>query len=338
MTVRISMLVFAVLTAMSWRVAPARAAEPRLSGRLRISLNAEFETSERLIRIADVAQIAGGNPFLRERVGQLDLLKLDDDESSAEVSRTLVQARLLLSGAAPDGFRVDGARVTRITAPIVRTPEDRALAAARAAIARRSSLAPDEVIVRLSQPLAAGVAQDIERTPAGELEARLATDPDGGRTRVELWVRDVGGAQRVRQIAIDVRFRQLVPVATRPLKPRQTLTEVDVELVPRDLLQRGVALTIEQVTGKALRRTVARGDVISVNDLIEPLPADEPLLIKPRDIIRVTVRKGPLTVEMPSAQALQAGREGEMIRVRNPSSGRVVIGRVTAAGEVEVPL
>ena len=334
----ILIVVGALLAAALTHAPGVHAEKPGADRRLRITLKDRVETTRRLIRLSEIAQIAGGDPLLRQRAGRLDLVQLEEHESTADISRTLVQARLLLSDAAPDGFRVDGAPVVRVVTPTNIAPEDRALAVTQTAIAERLAIAVDDVVVRLAQPIPADVVQGIQQSPVDGLEARIPATPVGGANRVDLWVRDAAGVQRVRPISVEVRFRQLVPVATRPLKARQTLTIDDVDLEPRDLLQRGVGLTLEQVIGNALRRPVVAGDVIHNTDVIAAVATDDPVLIKPRDVVQVTVKKGTLIVKLPTAQALQAGREGEMIRVRNPSSGRVVIGRVTGAGEVEVPL
>ena len=65
--------------------------------------------------------------------------------------------------------------------------------------------------------------------------------------------------------------------------------------------------------------------------------ASQPL-VKPRDVVRVTARKGSLTVTLHQAEALQSGEAGQLVRVRNLASNRVVVGKVVAAGEVEVAL
>jgi flagella basal body P-ring formation protein FlgA len=338
MTNLLRVLTALVALAACWPSPEGTAAEPRADARLRITLHQQVETSDRLVRIADVAQIVGGTPLLRERVGRLDLVKLEDDESTADVSRTLVQARLLLSDAAPDGFHVDGAPVTRVFVPINLTPEDRALAVARTAVARHLALTADDVVLRLAQPLSPYLVQAIQLTPSDQLEARVSMTPTGGNTRIELWTRDANGVQHAAPFVVDLRFRQIVPVARRPLKARDTLTADDVDMQPRELAHRGTGLELEQVLGKALRRSVVAGHILQDVDLTAPVAADEPVVVKVRDIVRVTVRKGALTLVMPAAEALQAGREGETIRIRNTNSGRVVIGRVTGAGEVEVPL
>ncbi len=64
-------------------------------------------------------------------------------------------------------------------------------------------------------------------------------------------------------------------------------------------------------------------------------PKSPPLLVRRRDVVRLVARTRYLTVTA-TGQALQDGRRGQFIRVRNLKSQRVVVGQVVDAGVVEV--
>lgn len=313
------------------------AAEPRTGDGLQISLQSEVQVADRVVRVADVARISGGNAVQRERIGSLDLAEITEEESSVEVTQGLVVARLLLGGQPPASFEVTGESATLVSWQVAQGAEQRALEAARKSIAHHLSLTTADVAVQLSQPLPADVSKLIDATEGAQLTARTATAA-GGRTRVDLWLSDGKGGQCVRAIAVEVRFRQLAPVAVRPLAARQKLIAEDIALETRELPQRGVALTIDQLAGKTLRSSVATGEIIAERDLVAIVDESSPVLIKPRDLVRVTVKKRNLTLTLPTAEAMQSGRLGESIRLRNPTSPKIITGRVTGPGEVEVPL
>lgn len=63
----------------------------------------------------------------------------------------------------------------------------------------------------------------------------------------------------------------------------------------------------------------------------------EPVLVKVRQPVRLVVRLGGMNVEA-TGEAMQDGRAGETIKVQNAASKKVVTGRVTAAGVVDVDL
>jgi flagella basal body P-ring formation protein FlgA len=313
-------------------------AEDPAGGLLYVELRGSADVSNRLVRVGDVADISGGTPGLRSQASGLDLLELSTIESTDEVTAARVTARLLIAGFAPDQFEVDGAECAQIAWRPDQSAEERVLAAIRRGVEERLYVPADEVAPELSQPLPAALIQLIDRTPDARLDARFGAVPTGGRTRVDVWVTTPGNETNVTGITVEIRFRQIVPVVAESVSARQVITADSVSFTEREVSQLGSVLPAEQVVGMAARRNLAPGDVIVSRDLTEPKEADAPVLIKARDLVRLTARKGNLVLTVPAAEALQSGREGEFIRVRNPSSGKVILGRVVAAGEVEVPL
>jgi hypothetical protein len=63
--------------------------------------------------------------------------------------------------------------------------------------------------------------------------------------------------------------------------------------------------------------------------------AARPILIKGHDMVRLVARIGRMRI-MARGEALQEGRLGEVIRVRNVDSDKIVSGRIAEAGMVEV--
>jgi hypothetical protein len=62
---------------------------------------------------------------------------------------------------------------------------------------------------------------------------------------------------------------------------------------------------------------------------------NNPILVKPRDMVRLVARIGAMRVTA-LGEALQEGRKGETVRVRNVDSSKVVAGRVADAQVVEI--
>lgn len=305
---------------------------------LRIALRPQVTVTERIVTVGDLATITGGTPAARSRAAALDLFELDDAQPEASITQTLVQARLLLAGFARDSVRIEGAAVSHIVLHGSRDAEQRVLDRVRQVVATHRALPVEEVVVQLAQPLSDDLLDLVAATPDESLAVRVASGSTSGRTRIELWTTDVRGARRVTPATVDVRFRQLVPVAARPLAARQPLTPGDVVLDEREVVQRAVWLNLDDLAGKAVRRPVSPGEILTERDLVPAAAESAPVVIKPRDVVRLTARTGRLILVVPTAEALQAGRQGELIRVRNPTSGRIVVGRVIGPGEVEVPL
>ena len=112
----------------------------------------------------------------------------------------------------------------------------------------------------------------------------------------------------------------------------------DVEFVRTAVTRQDRRQAATDVVGHKAKRNMPAQQIIRSGDVDLSSLAENAILIKPRDVVRMIARKRGLTVVVPAGEALQQGRLGEMIRVRNPQSRKIVIGRVLSSGEVEVPL
>ncbi|MGD8177324.1 flagellar basal body P-ring formation chaperone FlgA [Marinimicrobium sp. ARAG 43.8] len=131
------------------------------------------------------------------------------------------------------------------------------------------------------------------------------------------------------QIAV---YRQ-VAVAAKALGRGHRITAADVALEVRNTgqLRQGFVAQAETVTGKELRRPLSAGEPMRLSIL------QEPTVIERGDQVRLRANVGTIMVDT-TGTALGSGRVGDQIRVRNDRSERVVRGRITAPGTVEVQL
>jgi flagella basal body P-ring formation protein FlgA len=93
------------------------------------------------------------------------------------------------------------------------------------------------------------------------------------------------------------------------------------------------------VVGYKVIQVVRRGQALTnaVVRSAEAVALDE-IVVKKRTLVRLVARRRNLTVTIPQAEALDDGRVGDTIRVRNPQSDRVVSGKVVDSGTVNVSL
>lgn len=200
-----------------------------------------------------------------------------------------------------------------------------ALALARAAA---SALAPDDARVSAT---AGTLDARLRLAPCARIEPYLAAgQPAWGRTRVGLRCTDgppwrVFLPVQVHVLAPAVVLRQTLPAGARLTEEQLALADADWAAAPgapwRDA---------GELAGRVLVRPLAAGQA--------PRPAD----LQPRQwfasgqMVRV-VASGQGFAITTDAMALTPGIEGQPARVRT-DAGRVLVGRPTAAGEVEVTL
>jgi flagella basal body P-ring formation protein FlgA len=191
------------------------------------------------------------------------------------------------------------------------------------------------VVVSLAQPptlpqLAPGARDDVRL----EAEPR---EPLGvpGRARVEVALVVNGERVGVVPVLLEVKLCQAAAVARRRIEGGETLGDDNVRFERRALDAPGTCLTPKDVAaGRKAKRAIAAGQLIPPA-AAEPVAADNPVLVKQRDLVRLVARVGSLRVTA-LAEAQQDGRAGDLVRVRNVDSKKEVVGRVIGRGLVEV--
>lgn len=159
--------------------------------------------------------------------------------------------------------------------------------------------------------------------------------PPGGRLKgnTSVGVRCNGSRPWKLYVPARVRVLRKVAVAKGYLGRGAQLTRDQVHLAERDVttLSRGFITDPAQVVGKTLKRAVSDGR------LITPGALTRPTLVRRGEQVIIMGRSTAFEVRM-KGEALADGSKGDLIRVKNKKSERIVEGRVTAQGLVTVQL
>jgi len=191
---------------------------------------------------------------------------------------------------------------------------------------------------------AAGAADDIDIDLAGftppivPVEAATTStvsqlDYDGNTGRFSAALTVTADGMNPIDTRISGRADAMVeaPVALTRLLPETVLRAEDVRnaRVRTAILQNDVARSLDQIVGMQLRRPVAAGQPLRLADLTRPP------LVQRGATVRVEMSSAGLSV---SGQlvALDAGAEGERIRVQNINSHASLFAEVVGPGQVRV--
>jgi flagella basal body P-ring formation protein FlgA len=163
-------------------------------------------------------------------------------------------------------------------------------------------------------------ASGLQRPPGGQTDAPVQWQGrvryDGNRS-VPIWAR------------VRLSVHGALAVAARDLAQGRRLEPDDLRLEERTWFPRepaGVA-SIPAAAGRRLRYAVKSGEKILPTALLDPP------LVERGETVTLEVETGGARLAI-SAKAESAGRQGDLVAVRNPSSGKVVRGRVEEKGRV----
>ncbi len=311
-------------------------AEPAADPAVVVRLDPVASVGSREVRVRDVATVQGGPAELRERIAALDLDDAPPPGGTSELTREQVVFRIRLAGVDPSVFRVEGTASTRLVRETYEVPEADMLAAARRLVLARLPWDPADITVQPAPP-ARGPVRVSGRKDDVHLDATLRSDRlPLGKVRVDVAVSVENRKQAEVPLMLDVRVHQGVAVATRRIERGQKLTDANVRFERRALDGTTDYLTTDRAEGQQAKRTILPGQIITAADS-ERAVAVNPVLIKQRDVVQIVFEQGALRVTA-KGEALQNGRRGEVIRLRNVDSRADVWGRVLENSLVELVL
>lgn len=168
--------------------------------------------------------------------------------------------------------------------------------------------------------------------PAGDLACEVVpADPRILPSRRFTLLFRVDG-QVVRNFSVSGELEAVAPVvvAAGELPRGAVLGEKDLNVVERDLAGlRNPCLDPKELIGKTLKRPVRLGEPFDRGAV------EFPPLVKRGDVVAITASRKGLTATA-TGMALQEGKKGETITVRNSSSQKDILCRVAGPGAVEV--
>ncbi len=133
------------------------------------------------------------------------------------------------------------------------------------------------------------------------------------------------------RIPVHAQVWRTVAVNKRAIRRGAILASDQIDMEMREVLSlsRGYFGEREQVVGQQATRN------LKPDQVVHPGMIEAPRLIKRGDSVVITADGGRIAVRTQGI-ALQDGTEGDSVQVRNPRSGRVITGEVTARGTVSV--
>lgn len=131
--------------------------------------------------------------------------------------------------------------------------------------------------------------------------------------------------------SVIIKTYQIIVVLTHPIQRGEILTRQHLALERREVtnLRDDFVTQLEQVENKQVTRQLDSGTVLSLRNLVEPK------LIKRGDRVVISTTKSDFSIKM-SGIAMMDGTKGQLIRIKNQSSGRIINATVIEPGLVSV--
>lgn len=290
-----------------------------------VTVRPKSQVDRPFITLGDIADIEGFRPIERAHLSTIQLGRAPIVGQRRIIPKAFLRARI--NRELPAGSILKLGRQTEVLRRHQVIPGSEIQAAITQAVEQRIG---DEMtdVAKLGVP-----HQNRLRVPEGaRFEVRFENRRNQlGALNVSVMIIDGPEEKLARRVVVSVdRFTEVVTL-NRDGKRGSHVRSTDLTMnrVAESSVPRGAIINVENAIGAILKRTVRRGDTLRSNWL------DIPPVVLRGQRVRLIAKRGSIRVST-MGETLSKGRSQELIRVRNLSSKKIITGRVTSDGNVEM--
>ena len=303
--------------------APAgAAAEPALQVHLPRAVQVEGEA----LTLGAISVVRSGNAALAGSASAVPLGRAPLPKEEIVLDRPTILGRLGASGIAASDVLVSGADKVVVRRKEATWPAADLVKEAEACLAKNRPSPEGSAwrVIRPPQPVVGPSGREMR------LEARLVPQDVTGEAKVEVAVMVDGRREAVQTVLFRLSYVQREAVAARDIPAGAVMTgeNVTIRTVPSDSPP---PVDWAPPLGQVATQTIRQGAVIRPSQARAPGAA---VAVRRGEAVILRIRgAGFLLTGL--GQALEDGRPGSLIKVRNTDSSRVVMAKVAADGTVE---
>jgi len=286
-----------------------------------VVLKSDVKVSGERVFLSDIADIRG-TPAEKELLSDIFVTSSPSPCREKTLSKKRIAERIVRfleeNGISFKEIRITGSSLIRITRPCVRIDRERIK---KAVVKFFSKNYPDYVVLSVSAPSVA--------IPYGRFKERISLDSLGdryARVKYEILVNGVPVKKFWIPVRLDKKVEAVVAAHDIPKGKVISLSDVRKKKLP-SLKVKGGVISFKSALGKLAKRDIRAGEVIKERDL-EPN-----FVVKEGRPVKLVYEANGIHIELP-AIALENGAVGDIIKVKNVSTGKVLVCRVIGENTV----
>lgn len=295
------------------------------AGSLNVYLPREVTVQSSTVSLGDIAIMSGDNS-LAQAAGGVSLGSFTTDGQQLQLDRAVIMSRLASEGIGRSAVRLTGAQRVKVSRQQKSIAAEQIIEGARRYLKKHFE---SSGWARLEQ---AGSCDDLlvdSEVEKVELYYRLL-DADSRSASVEVDVHADGRKIDQRTVRFRAKFERRVAVTTRPISRGDTLTPENVR-IKTELSDSPEPAHWQSPYGLVASRSLRANTTVDSNLSSRAQP---PKVIERNDSVVIRIQGNGFAVSA-TGQALQQGRVGQQIWVRNTDSQRRLLARVREDGSVE---
>ncbi len=293
---------------------------------LRIHLPRQVRVQQESLTLGRVA-VVGGDQVLAAKAGEVVLGRLAMAGQTVVIDRPTILSRLASSNVPTGEVTFTGAESVAVSQDtrVITGAKVAELAKAYLAQAAGDGQAADFEPIHIPQDVLLPLAKEnVKFSP------RLVSGPAGGQARVEVSILSEGKTLTTREVVFRLKYRCRRAVATADVAAGEVLTEANTK-IETVIANRPEATGWRAPYGCAAKRNIAANTVVEQAMITA---VERPVLVERNQNVVIRLDSPALLITA-TGKAMERGRAGDCIRIKNIDSQRVIIARVGEDGTVE---
>lgn len=337
MNVQPSIQIFVAIAAVFACIGPAMCPSEATADEIRIQMKETAAVHGSQVVVASIATVSCSDPIQKGAVENAEVRLLDLTLPSEMISRRSLTTRLVLAGFPMDDLKITGAEHTIVAfEPKQQLSDTQVEEQALAVMAEFMNVAPEDLHVSLQSGFVQSLPQNLREMNDVTLKVMPPLRRSLGQVTLAVQLRKHDEVCSTRSAVFDVRRRHRVAVAQVSLSREVPLDESSVQFENRFMSTEVDELKPAQILGRSVRGTVVAGSVIQMRDLQTETRPNADSLIKKGSSVQVVAVASRLRTSIRNVEALEDGRLGERIRLKNRDSGKEIVGEVLGPGQAIV--
>lgn len=291
----------------------------------KISIAAKVNVTQSQITLGSIAKIKGFSTKEQQRLSRWVLAPAPVAGSVQTFPRSYLKLKLKAAGL-PTNVRLKLPKKL-IVKRAVKVLKHSSLSRLIKQRIKQANLAVGEGIDHLEIPKQADLMLPAGSTLEVDVNPRMLSD------RIAISLMLMEGSKRIssRRIMVKVSYRKKVVALAQNMRAGEIIQSQDLiyVTVPHREVNRSSILTTIEAIGSRLRKNVHAKIGLNTQWLISKV------LVKYGDKVKITFKRNGISLSA-EGQALGQGKRGDMIKVKNIRSRKILTGRIVAPNQVEM--
>ncbi|MEJ7593440.1 MAG: flagella basal body P-ring formation protein FlgA [Planctomycetaceae bacterium] len=289
------------------------------------------------VLLSSIATVSCSDPIRKKQVEDVEVRLLDLTLASETISQRFVRIRLIVAGFRMEDLTLSGAAQTLVAfQPSQKLTDTQVEEQALIVLTQALNVEPQDLKVLLQSGFMQTLPKELRDREGLQLKVLPPARRSLGPVTLPVQVWNDDELLSTRSAVFDVRRKHHVAVARISLSREIPINDSNVQFENRFMTTEVDELDPNEILGRNVRGNLVAGSIVQMRDLQTATRSNGDVLVKKGDAMQVIAMARRLRTSIRNIEALEDGRLGDRLRMKNRDSGKEIIGEIVGPGQALV--